>query len=89
MEINLTRYERETCVVFNEEEPDAELYTCSQITMRKMDELVQSDSRFSVIKEDEISKTYKFPKKYFKVRKPSKKEGVKPANFDSALGGQP
>ena len=80
--MDLTKYERETVVVFNEAESDAELYTCSQVMMRKMDELVKNDSRFSVIEEDEVSKTYKFPKKYFKVRKPSKKEGQIPSNIE-------
>lgn len=81
--MNLTKYERETVIVFNEAEPNAELYTCSSVTMRKMDALVAADDRFSVIKQDEVSKTYKFPKKYFKVRKPSKSEGVLPSNFKS------
>lgn len=79
--MDLSRYERETVVVFNEEEADAELYTCSAPMMRKMDALVETDARFSVISQDEVSKTYKFPKRYFKVRKPSKKEGQKVANF--------
>jgi hypothetical protein len=83
MDSTLTRYERETVVVFNEADPDAELYTCSAPMMRKMDKLVEEDDRFSVVKEDEVSKTYKFPKKYFKVRRPSKKEGLKPAFLDS------
>ena len=81
MDYNLTRLERETVVCFNEAEPDAELYTCSQVTMRKMDKLVEENGVFSVVKQDEVSKTYKFPKKYFKVRRPSKNEGVLPVNF--------
>ena len=80
--MDLTKYERETVVVFNEAEQNAELYTASKTMMRKMDELVKNDSRFSVIKEDEVSKTYKFPKRYFKVRKPSKNEGKIPPNFE-------
>lgn len=86
MNYNLTKLERETVVVFNEAEPDAELYTCSQPMMRKMDKLVAEDSRFSVVKQDEVSKTYKFPKRYFKVRKPSNREGLKVKNFESKGG---
>lgn len=86
MDYNLTRAERETVVVFNEADPDAELYTCSQVMMRKMDKLVSEDARFSVVKQDEVSKTYKFPKKYFKVRKPSKREGETPKNFQIKEG---
>ena len=81
MDYKLSRFERETVVVFNEEEAEAELYTCSAPMMRKMDALVETDARFSVISQDEVSKTYKFPKRYFKVRKPSKNEGQKVANF--------
>ena len=54
MEINLTRYERETVVIFNEAEPDAELYTTSAVTMRKMDKLVAEDNRFTVTKTDNL-----------------------------------
>ena len=84
MDYNLTKPERETVVTFNEAEPDSELYTCSAVMMRKMDALVAEDPRFSVVKQDEVSKTYKFPKKYFKVRRPSKREGLKVENFHSA-----
>lgn len=84
MDYNLTKAERETVVTFNEAEPDEELYTCSAVMMRKMDALVAEDPRFSVIKQDEVSKTYKFPKKYFKVRRPSKREGQKVENFHPA-----
>lgn len=80
MEINLTKYERETVVVFNEAEADAELYTTSQVTIRRMDKLVEKYPVFSVVKQDKVSKTYRFPKKYFKVRNPSTREGQKP-NF--------
>lgn len=79
-DINLTKYERETVVVFNEAEADAELYTTSQVTIRRMDKLVEKYPQFSVVKQDEVSKTYRFPKKYFKVRNPSAFEGQKP-NF--------
>ncbi len=78
MDYNLTRLERETVVTFNEQEQHAELYTCSQPVIRMMDKLCAEFPQFSVMKTDEVSKTYKFPKKYFKVRKPSNREGQKP-----------
>ena len=84
MDYNLTKVERETVVVFNEAEPNAELYTCSQAMMRRMDELVRNYDGFLEAKRDEVSKTYIFPKKYFKVRKPSNLEGKRPAFLDSA-----
>jgi len=87
MDYNLTKQERETVIVFNEAEPMAELYTCSQVMIRKMDKLVAEDDRFSVEKQDEVSKTYIFPKKYVKVRRPSNREGILPANFETMQRG--
>jgi hypothetical protein len=83
MDYNLTRLERETIVTFNEQEGHAELYSCSQPVIRMMDKLCAEFPQFSVMKTDEISKTYKFPKKYFKVRKPSSREGQKPKFLNS------
>lgn len=85
--MDLTKYERETVVVFNEAEKDAELYTASQPVIRRMDSLVEKYPVFSVVKQDEVSKTYRFPKKYFKVRKPSAFEGQKPTFGNSVESG--
>lgn len=79
----LLKYERETVICFNEAESTAELYTCSVPMMRKMDKLVEEfKGKFSVIEQGDDYKMYRFPKKYVKVRKPSKREGVKPENFE-------
>lgn len=83
MDYKLTRAERETVVVFNEAEPNAELYTTSAPVMRRMDKLVAEYASFREVKRDEVSRTYIFPKKYFKVRKPSAFEGKMPANFEA------
>ena len=37
----LTRYEQETQIYFNEEEQDAEVYTASPVTYRKLMKLCQ------------------------------------------------
>lgn len=76
-DIKLTKYERETVVVFNEAEPDAELYTTSQVTMRKMDKLVEEYPGFSVSKQDEVSKTYTFRKSISKSVNPRFLRGKK------------
>lgn len=78
--MELSRYERETVIVYNDAEPYAELYTCSKPVMRRMDALVCKSALFTVIKEDEISKTYKFPKKYARVRKPPSARGIENEN---------
>lgn len=83
MDYKLTKLEKETIVTFNEAEPYAELYTTSAPVMRRMDKLAAENASFRAVKEDEVSKTYIFPKKYFKVRRPSVLEGKKPKYFDS------
>ena len=88
MDYNLTKQERETVIVFNEAEKTAEVYTCSQSMIRKMDALVAEYDEFSVAKQDDISKTYILPKKYVKIRKPSKKQGIIPPNFEAMRGGR-
>ena len=87
MDYNLTKQERETVIVFNEAEKTAEVYTCSQSMIRKMDALVAEYDEFSVAKQDDISKTYILPKKYVKIRKPSNKRGIIPPNFKAKEGG--
>ena len=49
MDYNLTKQERETVIVFNEAEKTAEVYTCSQSMIRKMDALVAEYDSFSFL----------------------------------------
>lgn len=68
---NLTRLEQETIVNFNNEEANAEVYTCSQSVMRKLDKLcIKFPDNYKLIKEDEYSKTYSTSKKNIKFKSP-------------------
>ena len=69
--MKLTRYEQETVINFNAEEPDATVYTRDKAVMRKLDTLVsESPDVFQCIAETDIDKTYEMPKSFVSYRKP-------------------
>ena len=69
--MKLTRYEQETIVNFNAEEPDAIVYTRDKAVMRQLDALVtEFPEVYRCIGETDIDKTYSMPKQYVSYRKP-------------------
>lgn len=67
--MNLTKYEQETVITYNNGEKIATLYTADPLVMRKLDKLVEKDpDEYKVIKQDDCSKTYEFPKKLIGFR---------------------
>ena len=69
--MKLTRYEQETIVNFNAEEPDAIVYTRDKAVMRQLDALVtEYPDIFKCIGETDIDKTYEMPKSFVSYRKP-------------------
>ena len=69
--MKLSRYEQETIVNFNAGEQAAILYTRDKAVMRKLDRLVDDfPNIYSLTGQDEVSKTYSFPKSYISYRKP-------------------
>lgn len=69
--MNLTRYEQETIVNYNAGEQGATLYTRDKAVMRKLDALVAGfPDIYRQTGQDEVSKTYFFPKTYVSYRKP-------------------
>ena len=68
--MKLTKYERETVIMFNDAEQEARIYTCSPAMLRKMDSMVKNCPGIRVEKQDEVSKTYICPKRLVSVRKP-------------------
>ena len=69
--IRLTRYEQETVINFNAEDPDATVYTRDKAVMRKLDALVTEFlGGFQCMGETDIDKTYTMPKSRVKYRKP-------------------
>ncbi len=66
-----SRYEQETIVNYNAGEQTATLYTRDKTVMRKLDTLIADfPDTYSLIGQDEVSKTYSFPKSYVGYRKP-------------------
>ena len=71
--MKLSRYEQETIVNYNAGEKTATLYTRDKAVMRKLDTLVADfPDTYKLTGQDEVSKTYSFPKSYVSYRKPRK-----------------
>ena len=61
----------ETTINFNAEEGTAILYTRDKTVMRRLDKLVNEfPDIYTLLRETEVDKTYKFPKKYALPRRP-------------------
>lgn len=67
---SLSRYERETTISFNDEEPTAIIYTCNRTLKNKLSLLASETDSYSLIREDEDSQTYECPKKLIRFGKP-------------------
>ncbi len=69
--MKLSRYEQETVVNYNAGEQNATLYTRDKAVMRKLDTLAADfPDTYKLTGQDEVSKTYSFPKLYVSYRKP-------------------
>ncbi len=69
--MKLSRYEQETVVNYNADDQTATVYTRDKAVMRKLDALVIGFSDiYKLTGQDEVSKTYSFPKSYVSYRKP-------------------
>lgn len=69
--MKLTRYKQESILNYNAGEQTATLYTRDKAVMRKLDTLVADfPDTYKLTGQDEVSKTYSFPKAYVSYRKP-------------------
>ena len=69
--MKLSRYEQESILNYNAGEQTATLYTRDKAVMRKLDTLVADfPDIYKPTGQDEVSKTYSFPKSYVSYRKP-------------------
>lgn len=69
--MKLSRYEQESILNYNAGEQTATLYTRDKAVMRRLDTLVADfPDTYKITKQDEVSKTYSFPKSYVSYRKP-------------------
>ena len=69
--MNLTRAERETIILYNEEEQTAEVYTCNEAMKRKLTKLHEDGTEgITFVRSDEYNVTYTVPKKWVKINPP-------------------
>lgn len=66
--VRLSKYERETIVCFNEEEPLATVYTTSKKIKTKLDKMLVKNPSFKLKSEDAYSKVYQLPKELISFR---------------------
>ena len=67
---NLSNYERETIINYNNEDGTATVYTHHKALQNKLNKLVGTNPNISVVRQDEESATYIVPKKWIKVQPP-------------------
>lgn len=66
----LTKAERETIIVFNEEESMAVVDTCNKSLMNKLDQFCSKSPKCIMRREDKYGKVYEIPKKCVLIRLP-------------------
>ena len=80
MAYSRTRQEQETSIVWDDDEKVAHIYTCSPVTMRKLDKLVESNpDTYSCTWTDGEAKRYEVNKKYVRFGKPASQNLVEAA----------
>lgn len=67
---DLTKYEQETLIRYNQEEDAAIIDTCDKKLIRKLDKLCEKLSTITVENQNQYGKTYKLPKKWIKISTP-------------------
>ena len=69
--MNLTRYEQETIILFNEEESTATVFTYNKKLMKKLQSWSEKyPEKYKLERQDKYSKTFILPKRYITVRSP-------------------
>lgn len=68
--MNLTKYEQETIINYNNEEKTASVFTYDKSLIRKLDKRLAEASDIKLIRRDEDFAEYSLPKKWIKVSFP-------------------
>ena len=69
--MSLSRIEKETIIVYNEEEATAEVFTYQKSLIRQLDKMISENHPVEFVKENsEGGRTCRVPKKLVKIRKP-------------------
>lgn len=67
---DLTKYEQETLISYNQEEDAAIIDTCDKKMIRKLDKLCDKLLTITVENQNQHGKIYKLPKKWIKISTP-------------------
>ncbi len=68
---SFTAPERETIILFSDEDNSCEVYTCSRPIMTKLDKLCRSNPEsYKLVNKDSYSKTYQTDKRLISFRTP-------------------
>ena len=71
----LSRTEKETIILYNENDDIASIYTCSRSLMNRLDKLCDEfPAEYQLNVSDDLSKSYHCPKSLISIRKPSKRK---------------
>lgn len=68
--MNLTKYEQETIINYNNEEKTASIFTYDKSLIRKLDKRLAEASDIKLIRRGEYFAEYSLPKKWIKVSFP-------------------
>lgn len=68
--MNLTKYEQETIINYNNEEKTASIFTYDKSLIRKLDKRLAEMSDMKLIRRGEYFAEYSLPKKWIKVAFP-------------------
>lgn len=66
----MTKYEQETVIIYNQEDKTANIWTCDNALINKLNKLIEKDPAITEIKRNEYSRTYKLPKRYINIKIP-------------------
>ena len=68
--MNLSRYEKETVIIFNEEENTAIIGTYNERLKKRLSEFSSKSNDCCLVKEDDGYSKYQFPKSWIKINMP-------------------
>lgn len=68
--MELTNYERETIINFNQAEPTANVYTYNPQLIRRLDDLSSRNESVVLIRRTEAMREYEIPKGWVKINPP-------------------
>lgn len=79
--MELTKYEQETIINYNQEEKTASCFTYDRALVRKLDTISEKSTEIIVTREGDGFKVYTFPRKWIKIKTPRQLSSEKRAEL--------